>query len=133
VFEQIGPGVLDAGVLRSGQGVTADESRIVLGGEHRTLGRTHVGHDAVLRRAGQRGPHHLGENSHRHGHEHGLGVADGFGHAGGGLVHGPALQRALERLGGAVIAGQVGLETLAGGQAHGAADQPDPDDRYPHA
>ena len=77
--EQVGAGVLDAGVLGAGQRMAADEAGIVVGGDDLALGGADVGDHAVRGRSGQRLAHQRRQAADGHGHEHRLGVGDGGG------------------------------------------------------
>ncbi len=133
VLEQVGPGVLHAARLRSGDRVTAHEAGVVDLGQQRGLGGAHVGDHAVLGRRLERGAHLAGQGAHRRTGEAGLGAVESLLERPRGHVDGPQLASQGQPIGAASESHHLGAGHVpAGREADRAADQPDAEDGDPH-
>ena len=108
--------MLDAGRLRAGQRVPADEARVVDLADELALGRAHVGHHAFRRGRRERLAHGAGERAHRRGDERGRRARERVGHRAAGVRDGAARERRVEHPGGRVETADIGAEPLARGE-----------------
>ena len=124
LLEQVGAGVLDTGGLGAGQGMPADEARVVDGGHHRPLGRADVGdHVAVLPRRRQYFRHSGRQSTDRGRHERDVGAADRVGERAAGVGQRAALERRLPHRGLRIPPAHLRAGALARRQADRPADE----------
>ena len=125
--------MLDAGGLGAGERMSAHEALVLAGVFDDALGRADIGHDAVRRSCVESLAHGLGERPDGCRREHDPGAGHGLGQVGGLCVDCAQLERARADGRVRVIAANLGVCAPARGQADRASDQPDAEDRDPHA